>query len=261
MGERKAISKKIRFEIFKRDKFTCQYCGRSAPEIILQVDHITPVAKDGDDDITNLITSCFDCNMGKSDRELSDDAVIQKRKKQLDELQERREQLEMMVEWNKALLNLDKIEIDGLCDVWHELSGYYLTDSGISNIKKNARRFGYQEIVESMKVSANQYLHDNKGAVTQETVNKAFDYIVRIAAVRERVAKKPYMGDLYYIRGILNNRGFYLGYECMDYLEKAYKLGIEIDYLKEIAHKARNWTDWRETMEQAIVFAQGKDNG
>ena len=32
MGKRKAISKKMRFEVFKRDKFTCQYCGRSVPD-------------------------------------------------------------------------------------------------------------------------------------------------------------------------------------------------------------------------------------
>lgn len=60
-----AISKKLRFEIFKRDNFTCQYCGRQTPDVILEVDHISPKAKGGDDDIQNLITSCFDCNHGK----------------------------------------------------------------------------------------------------------------------------------------------------------------------------------------------------
>jgi 5-methylcytosine-specific restriction endonuclease McrA len=29
---RKALSKKLRFEVFKRDNFTCQYCGRAAPD-------------------------------------------------------------------------------------------------------------------------------------------------------------------------------------------------------------------------------------
>ena len=42
---RKAISKKLRFEVFKRDSFTCQYCGKSAPDVILHVDHILPVKK------------------------------------------------------------------------------------------------------------------------------------------------------------------------------------------------------------------------
>ena len=40
MGQRKTLSKKIRFEVFKRDKFTCQYCGRMSPDVILEVDHI-----------------------------------------------------------------------------------------------------------------------------------------------------------------------------------------------------------------------------
>ena len=39
---RKGLSKKIRFEVFKRDQFTCQYCGKQAPNVVLEVDHITP---------------------------------------------------------------------------------------------------------------------------------------------------------------------------------------------------------------------------
>lgn len=42
-NKRKAISKKIRFEVFKRDSFRCQYCGSSAPDILLQIDHIKPI--------------------------------------------------------------------------------------------------------------------------------------------------------------------------------------------------------------------------
>ena len=43
--KRVPISKALRFEVFKRDSFTCQYCGRSAPEVVLEVDHIVPVSK------------------------------------------------------------------------------------------------------------------------------------------------------------------------------------------------------------------------
>ena len=58
MAKRKTLSKKIRFEVFKRDSFTCQYCGRSAPDVILEVSGLNPVANGGDNDIMNLITSC-----------------------------------------------------------------------------------------------------------------------------------------------------------------------------------------------------------
>jgi 5-methylcytosine-specific restriction endonuclease McrA len=67
--KRKPVSTRTRFEIFKRDNFTCQYCGRKPPEIILEIDHITPISKGGDEDQINLITACFDCNRGKSNDE------------------------------------------------------------------------------------------------------------------------------------------------------------------------------------------------
>lgn len=64
-GERKPIPNYIRFQVFKRDRFTCQYCGRSGVE--LEVDHIQPVANGGTNDLDNLITACKDCNRGKRD--------------------------------------------------------------------------------------------------------------------------------------------------------------------------------------------------
>lgn len=50
-----------------RDAFTCRYCGQKAPDVQLQVDHIHPRALGGNDEAENLITACFDCNMGKRD--------------------------------------------------------------------------------------------------------------------------------------------------------------------------------------------------
>lgn len=65
---RKAISKGKRFDVFRRDQFTCQYCGAQPPHVVLEVDHIDPVANNGSSDINNLITACFDCNRGKRDK-------------------------------------------------------------------------------------------------------------------------------------------------------------------------------------------------
>ena len=63
-----APSLKLRFKIFNRDNFTCQYCGRTIKDgIKLEIDHILPVSKDGKTTSKNLITSCFDCNRGKRD--------------------------------------------------------------------------------------------------------------------------------------------------------------------------------------------------
>lgn len=61
-----AVSKRLRFEILKRDEHKCKYCGRMAPEVVLQVDHVVPVTLGGSDDPSNLVAACRDCNSGKS---------------------------------------------------------------------------------------------------------------------------------------------------------------------------------------------------
>ena len=71
MAKRKSISKKVRFEIFKRDNFCCAYCGQRPPQTTLEIDHIKPVSDGGGNEDSNLVTSCFDCNRGKSDRLLA----------------------------------------------------------------------------------------------------------------------------------------------------------------------------------------------
>ena len=78
--KRKGISKKKRFSVFKRDDFTCQYCGSHPPNVVLHVDHIHPVSKGGTNEEENLITSCFSCNNGKG-AETLDVAPISTEKK------------------------------------------------------------------------------------------------------------------------------------------------------------------------------------
>lgn len=71
MSARKAISKRLRFEVFKRDEFVCQYCGAHPPETILHIDHMDPVVAGGTNDIDNLVTACDACNLGKGARLLT----------------------------------------------------------------------------------------------------------------------------------------------------------------------------------------------
>lgn len=61
-----AVSKRLRYEVLRRDDFTCRYCGASAPSVPLRVDHVTPVALGGSDDPGNLVTACEPCNSGKT---------------------------------------------------------------------------------------------------------------------------------------------------------------------------------------------------
>lgn len=101
--KREGITPTVRFNVFKRDRFTCQYCGQSPPAVILELDHVIPVAEGGDDSSANLTTACFDCNRGKGARQLSDipETVAERMAKQM----ELRKQLEA---YNKFLASSRK---------------------------------------------------------------------------------------------------------------------------------------------------------
>jgi hypothetical protein len=62
------------WEILARDQWTCRSCGRSSKEhgTILHVDHIVPRSKGGSDDRGNLQTLCWKCNIGKSNKDMTD---------------------------------------------------------------------------------------------------------------------------------------------------------------------------------------------
>jgi hypothetical protein len=63
-----AVSNRLRFEIFRRDRFACRYCGRSATRdqgVVLEIDHVLPTVLGGGDEPTNLVTACDKCNSGK----------------------------------------------------------------------------------------------------------------------------------------------------------------------------------------------------
>ena len=113
MAQRKSLGKKLRFNVFKRDAFTCQYCGSKPPSVVLEVDHIHPVSQGGDDSIDNLITACFDCNRGKSSGLLS--AVPQGLEDRAEQLREKHEQIKAYERLLKSIkrkeeANIDKVE-------------------------------------------------------------------------------------------------------------------------------------------------------
>lgn len=68
--KRTPIPQGVRFNVLRRDNFTCRYCGRSSPDVVLHIDHAVSVKNGGTDDENNLVTSCDDCNYGKSSKSI-----------------------------------------------------------------------------------------------------------------------------------------------------------------------------------------------
>jgi HNH endonuclease len=218
---REPISKKLRFEVFKRDSFTCQYCGRKAPDVILQCDHIKPVAEGGASDILNLLTSCVDCNSGKGARTLAEHATLTKQIDQLAELQTRREQIEMLIEWREGLANLEDDVVAKLATRWSSLceEAVTLTPTGMDRLRRTA-----------------------------------FGAIGRVAKVLSQSKTKPYLKHLFYIRGILRNRLDYINeYMLMNLMEDAVAHGIDLDWMESFAKRVSSWTQFKNSIEDFII--------
>lgn len=67
-GQRALMTSKLRQQIKERDNYTCRCCGLSTfqePHLLLEIDHIVPVAKGGLTAEDNLQTLCWKCNRSK----------------------------------------------------------------------------------------------------------------------------------------------------------------------------------------------------
>jgi 5-methylcytosine-specific restriction endonuclease McrA len=76
LSTRKKIALGIRQAVLEKSGYKCVYCGSLEN---LQVDHITPVARGGSDDISNLQTLCSRCNSNKGASLEDDEPVIDER--------------------------------------------------------------------------------------------------------------------------------------------------------------------------------------
>jgi hypothetical protein len=239
--KRKSISKKLRFEIFKKNNFTCQYCGKSSPDIILEVDHILPISKGGTNDLLNLITSCFDCNRGKSDIKLDNKNEIKKQSKELKLLMDKNEQLEMLLKYRDEIKNINDKEVDIFNQEYKE---YYpdekLSDCGKELFKKIIKKYGIAEVLECLSISYDQYSDKYDSSYVLNMVE-------RIAKNRKLYKNNPEIAELYYCRGILKNRFSYINeWQAMVYIKKLYyDAKITTEEIKELCIVAKNWTDFK----------------
>lgn len=135
-----SLSKKLRFKIFTRDGFTCQYCGRNPidHEVVLEVDHSLSKKDKGTNDEDNLVTSCFDCNRGKSKSSI----ILSKKIDIKQKLKNAKDQLEQVKGMSK-LVKL-KREIDSSKLEWvDDFVGCYSESLQVKMKKIVKKELGY----------------------------------------------------------------------------------------------------------------------
>jgi 5-methylcytosine-specific restriction endonuclease McrA len=60
-----SIPPEVRKYVFERDSYQCKGCGKNQLETQLTIDHIIPLARGGQNDMSNLQTLCCACNQQK----------------------------------------------------------------------------------------------------------------------------------------------------------------------------------------------------
>lgn len=233
----KKLSKRVRFEVLKRDQFKCQYCGAAAPDVLLHVDHIHPKSKGGGNDLLNLVTACAGCNGGKAAVPLDDSSAVKRQEREMREMAERREQIAMLVEWRDSLARLDDEQAQILIDrvnarMATAFPGECLSAVGRENVKGWLKRFG---------LSAS--LYGISQATNTEDFEALFAQMEQYAAAARKVEREPELRDFWRIRALLRARRFHYGPEWrpVQDMRGAFKAGVAISEIEAAASEAEDY--------------------
>lgn len=246
------IPKRIRFEVFKRDSFKCQYCGGAAPEVVLHIDHIKPVSAGGQNDIVNLITSCEACNLGKAAVPLSDTSAAMKSRRQMEALQERREQLEMIMEWQQGI---EEIECDAIvyaANTWRDCfdGQYYLNESGVKEMGKLISTYGLREVLSVISQATKSI-----GQIDDASVETAWNQVKKICKVRKECGGDELKIEARRFRGLLRHilDGRYIDYrESLWYITQALETDIPRSEVKAAIVDSSSYTDFTKRITKLI---------
>lgn len=147
---RVGLSKKQRFEVFKRDEFTCQYCGGKPPAVVLEVDHIVAVADGGGNDRENLTTACFECNRGKGAVALT--ALPQTVADRAELLEEREQQAKAFEALVRAKRRRESKVINEIEAILMD-EGWGFSETFRTSVRKFLKELPYDEVLEAAELA------------------------------------------------------------------------------------------------------------
>jgi hypothetical protein len=155
MADRSKLGKKARFDLFKRDDFTCQYCGQKPPAVVLEIDHVIAVANGGSSEEHNLITACFDCNRGKGAGTLQCVPIDLARKAEM--IEERASQVRAYEAVLRKQRRTKERQIEDVCDTFVLITkGWTLSDDGRRSVGYFLDKLPPSEVDEAMRLACSR---------------------------------------------------------------------------------------------------------
>lgn len=153
----------LRFDVFKRDGFACQYCGRKPPAVVLEVDHIVPRADGGGDDQENLITACWDCNRGKAATSLGDIAEVVDVTERTELIREREAQVRAYNDAKRETRERRDQDFNIAWNHWFELHQADSLPGWVtpkeSYLRHYLTKLPLEEVLEAMEIAIGRHAH------------------------------------------------------------------------------------------------------
>jgi hypothetical protein len=147
----RALPKKLRFEVLKRDGFRCRYCGATPAQAMLHVDHVVPVAKGGTNDPMNLVVACQPCNSGKGAVSLDDPSKTTKQTAAA--LREHAEQIMEYLAAQQKHSHAVSAVLESLAREMEKIAGYPLAKNEFSGLRGHLRSFSAEDIVAAFSLA------------------------------------------------------------------------------------------------------------
>lgn len=240
--KRRTIGKRLRFEVLKRDRFTCQYCGRSSDDgTELHVDHIVPVSSGGTNTTENLTTACIDCNLGKSNISLEKEHSAHVSSRQIIQTRNR------LAEIISAADQVFDMESGIFDDIERHIRSVTGKEFWLSRDREIAARTLLQKY-DLQKIFCTIIL-------ISETYKCPFELFDKLggALFNHSNPTKSYSIHAYYCKKVLNNRLFYTNDRmCMKLVDQLIGIGGDPQWARGLAKEARSWTDFRDTITAKI---------
>jgi hypothetical protein len=130
-----------------------------------------------------------------------------------------------------------------------------LTAHGKDGVRKLIKQFGVDLVLRAMREAVDSYCErDEKGEYTKESIDHAYSKLRGVARVLRDSAERPYLKQLFYIRGILRNRLNYVDDRLViSLMEECAQLNVDLDDLERIAKTTRNWSSFRSVLDRYIA--------
>ena len=154
-----SVSTRLRFEILKRDGFRCHYCGATAMSAPLHVDHVLATSRGGTDDPGNLITSCQDCNLGKSNIDLEDVRATGADEQAVERALEHADQVRAYLDAQREVDRARHEVLAYVADIWVKRVSSHWTENAEAHLRAAIRKHHLDHVVEAVEAVARKRIN------------------------------------------------------------------------------------------------------